>query len=75
MTHEEACKRIVVMMQHCKSSDDAETLNFALGCTIFCKNISTLPDCNTCGNKHSCEYVPRVGAYTRINCPHYSAEK
>lgn len=37
--------------------------------------VSKLPDCNTCGKRRSCEYVPRLGAYTRPNCPHWEAEQ
>lgn len=31
--------------------------------------ISKLPDCNECGRKENCEYLPRYGDYCRINCP------
>ena len=38
----------------------------------YCAHIMALPDCNTCRRKHSdCEYMPRPGHATRINCPFY----
>jgi len=30
--------------------------------------VSKLPTCNDCGKARSCEYKPRLGAMTRINC-------
>ena len=38
---------------------------------FFADNISKLPDCNTCFKKDMCEFIPRYGDYTRINCPHW----
>lgn len=36
--------------------------------------VSKLHDCNDCGKARSCEYKPRVGSYTRINCPLWEKE-
>ena len=33
------------------------------------QRIISYPDCNTCGKKYTCEYCPRAGEQTRINCP------
>lgn len=41
----------------------------------YYERISSLPDCNDCGKKHSCSVVPRPGENTRINCPLWSREK
>lgn len=41
---------------------------------VFADNISKLPDCNTCLKKNLCEFMPRYGAYARINCPHWLGE-
>ena len=35
----------------------------------FLERIKNLHDCNDCGAKNKCEYMPRYGDYTRINCP------
>lgn len=32
-------------------------------------NVSTYNDCNNCGKRMSCEYMPKLGQITRINCP------
>ena len=31
--------------------------------------IMSLHDCNDCGRKHCCPYVPKAGQMVRINCP------
>lgn len=28
-------------------------------------------DCNSCGKKKTCEYLPELGKTVRYNCPHY----
>ena len=33
------------------------------------KKLSDLPDCNTCGKRLRCEYLPDWGHTTRPNCP------
>ena len=39
------------------------------GYKVHSEGVSKLPDCNDCGKVKNCEYKPRLGAYTRINCP------
>ena len=34
----------------------------------FFDRIKDLPDCNICLKKNGCEFVPRPGEHTRINC-------
>ena len=31
-------------------------------------------DCNRCGKKKGCEYVPKPGQLVRYNCPFYEQE-
>lgn len=38
------------------------------GYKIHSEAVSKLPECNDCGKKRTCQHVPRLGAYTRINC-------
>jgi hypothetical protein len=74
MTNEEAYERIAKMVF--SDGDDAVAIGMALGCMIYSRNISKLPDCNICQRKITgCEYLPRYGEYTRINCPHYQPEQ
>lgn len=35
---------------------------------LFFDDITSKPDCNTCGNK-ACVYKPEIGQTTRFNCP------
>lgn len=34
-----------------------------------------LPDCNDCGIKNTCEFVPEPGERVRTNCAHWEPEK
>lgn len=44
------------------------------GYKVHSEEVSKLPCCNDCGKARSCEYKPRLGAYTRINCPLWEKE-
>ena len=33
------------------------------------QRIKSYPDCNTCDKKTTCQYRPKPGEQTRINCP------
>lgn len=44
---------------------DCETCSFKKHSTL----VAELNDCNNCGAKEVCEYVPQPGQFTRINCP------
>jgi len=35
------------------------------------RDIVRTGDCNDCGAKNTCGYVPRTGQMVRYNCPHY----
>ena len=35
------------------------------------RNIVNSGDCNRCGKKETCEYVPKPGQLVRYNCPFY----
>ena len=41
---------------------------------IYYDGISKLNDCNNCGKRRECEYVPRLGEVSRINCPLWKGE-
>lgn len=43
-------------------------------CLGVYKRYAALPDCNNCGAKDRCKYVPGPGENTRINCPHWVTE-
>lgn len=40
-----------------------------LGIMDYAERVNALPDCNDCGKAKECEYAPKPGEYTRINCP------
>ena len=54
--------------------DVAAILYKAADAIRYYERISILPDCNTC-IKRNCEYRPKLGSSTRINCPHWTGEK
>lgn len=39
------------------------------------RNIVDSGDCNRCGKKKTCEYIPKVGQLVRYNCPFYEREE
>lgn len=45
------------------------------GYKIHSNNVAALPDCNDCAKQHDCEYLPRIGEYTRMNCPLHEPKK
>jgi hypothetical protein len=50
-------------------------LRYVAGCVDYTERITKLPDCNTCGDKKNCPYVPACGDNARINCPFWEEEK
>lgn len=51
-----------------EAKDFAKMLHYTAECIIYYQRVSSLPDCNTCGDK-DCEYRPGWGEQVRINCP------
>lgn len=52
------------------TDDELATLLFRVAsCVQYRHSISNLHDCNDCGKRTDCEYLPPLGYYTRINCP------
>lgn len=41
---------------------------------MFYDRITSLHDCNDCGSKANCKYLPKWGDATRINCPLWKPE-
>ena len=39
------------------------------GARIHSDQVSALPNCNNCDKNPGCQYLPKPGAYVRINCP------
>ena len=53
-----------------------QMLYYASDCIRFAEETKKLPDCNTCGKKNGeCEFAPRIGSRTRINCPLWEPER
>ena len=46
----------------------AKQLRFAADCVNYYLRMSSLNDCNTCGDR-DCKYKPWPGEQVRINCP------
>jgi len=44
---------------------------YVLDCLRSLKTIWESGDCNNCGIKNKCEYVPYPGEQVRYNCPFY----
>lgn len=41
------------------------------GYKIHSEAVSNLPNCNSCSSVQTCPYLPKIGSYSRINCPLY----
>lgn len=50
--------------------------NLCTGCSYksYYSQVAAQGDCNDCGKARSCQYVPRPGGITRINCPLWRAK-
>lgn len=51
-----------------KAEELADVLYFAEISANVLHELQALPDCNDC-MRQGCEYKPRAGEHTRINCP------
>ena len=58
-------------------------MGYTQGMESPCKNcgyksyyaqVAAQNDCNDCGKKNTCQYVPRPGGIVRINCPLWRAK-
>ena len=47
---------------------------YILDTLMVYRNIDDSGDCNRCGKKKTCEYVPKPGQLVRYNCPFYEQE-
>ena len=53
------------------ADDYCRMLRFAADCIQYYYRVAALHDCNDCGKNrlYGCEYKPKPGEHTRINCP------
>jgi len=55
--------------------DDAiSNVAYILDTLIAYKRIMELGDCNNCGERKTCQYVPQLGEQVRYNCLFYKKE-
>ena len=47
----------------------ARMLLYLVDCINYYQTMSSCNNCNDCGKKLKCEYEPKAGEITRINCP------
>ena len=62
---------IIRNVQEMTNNDIAAVLFRIADCVQYFDRVSNLHDCNDCAKGHppNCEYLPRPGENTRINCP------
>ena len=51
--------------------DTISDVAYILNALIAYRNIIQTDNCNDCGKRKDCEYIPQWGAQVRINCPLY----
>ena len=55
--------------------DDAiANVAYILDTLIAYRNITKTGNCNECGKKGKCEYIPKLGEQVRYNCPFFESE-
>ena len=50
------------------------TFYYLIDCLDYFREVSNVPDCNNCGKKRTCKYVPAWGDLVRINCSMWEAD-
>jgi len=77
MKIDEAMKVLNLVRDKDSTTDEEyEACCVAYGCMVYYLNTVNLPDCNECKKKRTgCEYLPKYGEYTRINCPLFEPEE
>lgn len=53
----------------------ARMMHFVADCVEYYARTTSYPDCNTCGKQKECEFLPKIGQQTRINCPLWKEKK
>ena len=51
------------------SKNFVRMLRYVSDCVYYAQEVQSYPDCNTCGKRNNCEYLPDFGELVRINCP------
>lgn len=82
--HNQARTGIIVVPEYCELLSEVpadeeikvitEDLCKKCGYKIHSERVAAQNDCNDCGKKRTCQYVPPVGTFTRINCPLWRPE-
>lgn len=57
-----------------KLDDTIGIVAYILDTLIAYRNITALGNCNDCGKKKDCEYLPQCGEQVRYNCPFFERE-
>lgn len=65
---------IVVISDDGKQSKPGEDPCKGCSYKAYSEMVSKQGDCNDCGKARTCQYVPRPGSITRINCPLWRAK-
>lgn len=58
-----------------KLDDTIESVAYILDALIAYRNIVESGNCNECGAKNICKYVPKTGEQARYNCPFYEKKE
>jgi hypothetical protein len=48
---------------------------YILDTLIAYRNITAFGNCNNCGERETCQYVPELGEQVRYNCPFYKTKE
>ena len=58
-----------------KLDDVIANVAYVLDTLMAYRNITELGNCNNCGARKICKYVPQLGQQVRYNCPFYEKKE
>jgi len=71
---EKVLAEIIQEVYHRGYADAKEKLCTGCGYKSYYAQVAAQGDCNDCGKARGCQYAPRPGGITRINCPLWRAK-
>ena len=54
--------------------DTISDVAYILDTLMAYRDVVDSGDCNRCGKKETCKYIPKAGQLVRYNCPFYKQE-
>ena len=72
---EQVFTEAILEAYHRGRADEKERLCQGCSYKSYYSRVAAQNDCNDCGARRTCQYVPKIGGIVRINCPLWRAGK